>query len=93
MKSALAIHGPVSVAMHSKRLTFMYYKEGIYSDPACSHQIDHAVVLVGYGTLNDRPYWVVRNSWGTEWGLGGYFLLLRGVNQCGIANHAAYPVV
>ena len=55
--------------------------------------IDHAVVIVGYGTQDDVDYWVVKNSWGTEWGEAGYYRQVRGSNHCGISNFVVHSVV
>lgn len=47
----------------------------------------HAVKIIGWGTENGSPYWLVANSWNTDWGdLGGYFKILRGVDECGIES-------
>jgi len=60
--------------------------------------LDHAVLLVGYG-VQDTPdhgpvdYWLIKNSWGPDWGEDGYYRLLRGVNACGIANMVVHSVV
>ena len=55
---------------------------------------NHAVVVVGYGTLNGVNHWIVRNSWGASWGQGGYVYFKRGVNMCGIEDgEAAYVAV
>jgi histolysain len=43
------------------------YKSGIYDDPKVSQHVDHAVVVVGYGSENGKDYWLIRNSWGTSW--------------------------
>ena len=51
--------------------------------------ISHAVVVVGWGTLNGLNYWIVRNSWGSDWGMNGYILIQRGVNKCKIEKHPA----
>lgn len=53
--------------------------------------LDHAVQLVGFNQHAEKPYWIVRNSWSTQWGDNGYIFLEYGKNTCGIANFASYP--
>ena len=69
----------------------------MFSDPTCPKDgtsINHGVVVVGYGTsATAGDYWIVRNSWGTSWGMGGYALFKRGVNMCNINYVPAYPTV
>jgi len=67
MQSAVAIK-PNSVAIQADTSYFQSYTGGIMSGTACGTSIDHAVVIVGYGTSGGVPYWLVRNSWGTGWG-------------------------
>ena len=87
---------PVTVAIEADQVLFQSYSQGVLT-AACGTNLDHAVVVVGYGTLNGIPYWKVRNSWGTTWGMDGYILLARNVSQnggqCGILMQASYPVV
>ena len=61
------------------------YEEGVY-DGRCGTDIDHAVQLVGYGTDGGKDYWLVRNSWGDDWGEDGYIRIRRfgdGKEPCG----------
>ena len=76
--------------LYNSLSVYFYFSSGIYSDPTCTSQpVNHAIVAVGYGTLNGVDYWVVRNSWGAGWGIGGYALVKRGVNMCRIESYAA----
>ena len=88
---------PLSVAVASASSTFMQYKSGIISSTACGTSLDHAVNLVGYGTENGKDFWIVRNSWGTNWGEKGYFRLARsskdGPGICGILKMSSYPIL
>jgi len=87
--------GPVSVAIEADQPCFQFYSGGILSDPSCGMQLDHGVLAVGYATdsTTNTPYWIVKNSWGTSWGESGYVRMIRGQNECGIAQEASYPVV
>jgi C1A family cysteine protease len=60
------------------------YRGGILSN--CGTNLNHYVLIVGYTS----EYWIVKNSWGTGWGIGGYIHLKMG-NTCGIAEVASYP--
>ncbi|KAK0427080.1 hypothetical protein QR680_010051 [Steinernema hermaphroditum] len=88
----LVHYGPISVAFNA-RDSIMHYKGGIVKISSCGHVADHSVLLVGYGSENGIPYWIVKNSWGKWWGEKGYFRMYRGRNTCGIANHAVTAVV
>jgi len=93
MMYALNEKGPFSCAIDSSLASFQSYKSGIYNDPACSRALNHGMLLVGYGTENGIDYWLIKNSYGTSWGLRGYMKLQRGVNRCGIADYVVYPII
>lgn len=84
--------GPLSVAINPH--TMKLYKGGLFTDPKCiAHRGDQDVLLLGYGSDKNVTYWIVGNSWGTDWGEDGYMRLLRNVNHCGIADTVVYPVM
>ncbi|ELT95681.1 hypothetical protein CAPTEDRAFT_173171 [Capitella teleta] len=93
LKQAVATVGPVSVGIDATHRSFQLYKSGIYDEVACSNSsTDHAVLVVGYGSQGGHDYWLVKNSWGTSWGMDGYIMMSRNKgNQCAIASYASYP--
>jgi hypothetical protein len=86
---------PVSVGIEADQMAFQLYNQGILSKK-CGNNLDHGVLLVGYGSENGVDYWKVKNSWGTSWGEDGYVRLERGLpdaGECGIKAQASYPRV
>jgi len=86
---------PVSIAIEADKQVFQLYKSGVLKT-LCGTQLDHGVLVVGYGTENGSDYWKVKNSWGSGWGDEGYIKLLRGkkgAGECGILEEPSYPQV
>jgi cathepsin L len=87
---------PVSIAIEADQHSFQFYSGGVMT-ASCGSQLDHGVLVVGYGSLSGTDYWKVKNSWGASWGMNGYILLGRGSafqpnGQCGILDSASYPI-
>ncbi|KAL7732355.1 hypothetical protein ACLKA6_004339 [Drosophila palustris] len=93
LEKAVAEKGPVSVAVDAS--LFQHYRRGVFDPTLCNRQVNHAVLVVGYGSDKDGgDYWIVKNSWGSYWGERGYIRLARNRrNKCHIASHGVYPVV
>jgi len=91
---------PVSVAIEADQSVFQFYSSGVLDDESCGTQLDHGVLAAGYGhdsTVN-KDFYQVKNSWGPQWGAGGYVNIVRNTNgdsarQCGITSAASYPKI
>ena len=92
LKAAIAKQ-PVAVTVDAGSYPFMHYIEGIITDPSCGTALDHAVLAVGYGVENGQEYYIVKNSWGADWGEKGYLRIgiEDGKGICGIQQYALYP--
>jgi len=91
----LSSTGPLSICLDAAH--WQDYKSGVLSSLQCCPfikcQMDHCVQLVGYNSTASNPYWIVRNSWNTDWGVAGYIWLEMGKNSCGITNDVTWPTV
>jgi cathepsin C len=92
IRQELVNYGPLVMSFEPKE-DFMYYKSGIYrSGPNKIHQeweqVDHAVLLAGFGEENGQAYWTLQNSWGGDWGEEGYFRMARGIDESGCESIA-----
>ena len=98
LKRAVA-QQPVSVAIEADKFSFQHYSSGIYSDENCGTNLDHGVLIVGYGydLFSDMDYWIIKNSWGDEWGENGYIRIKRNIDNssglCGVAMMPSIPLI
>ncbi|MCI4381409.1 hypothetical protein PGIGA_G00251180 [Pangasianodon gigas] len=93
LQKVVAKIGPVAVGINADEDTFHHYSKGIYNSTCKTLPLNHAVLVVGYGKEEGQQYWLVKNSWGTDWGEGGYIRMLRNKNQCGIGSYSVVPIV
>ncbi|KAF0692522.1 Aste57867_16406 [Aphanomyces stellatus] len=96
LRAVVGTVGPVSIAFQVAE-DFSLYKEGVYDSTVCKsgeQDVNHAVLAVGYNTTEDgHKYWIVKNSWSSNWGMEGFFNIARDKNMCGLADCASYPIV
>ena len=90
--------GPVSIAIEADTKAFQLYTSGVFTSDSCGTNLDHGVLIVGYGVENNIEYWLVKNSWGPSWGDQGYIKIERSDSTddpgvCGIAMQPSYPNV
>jgi len=83
-------YGPLSICVDAEN--WQDYQSGIMTAWECAwvNVLDHCVQAVGWDLTNPTPYWVVRNSWNTDWGENGYIRLQYGANTCGLTFDATY---
>mmetsp|Transcript_11955 Transcript_11955/g.50051 ORF Transcript_11955/g.50051 Transcript_11955/m.50051 type:complete len:412 (-) Transcript_11955:163-1398(-) len=98
LEKAVAMQ-PVSVAIEADHRSFQLYAGGVYAADDCGTELDHGVLVVGYGFDADSPghkhFWKVKNSWGNAWGEDGFIRIAKGgkgpAGQCGVASEPVYP--
>jgi len=92
------VQQPISICVEADQPVFQLYTGGIINSASCGTQLDHAILIVGYNVQGNQPYWIVKNSWGTSWGLAGYLYIAKSSSTntngiCGIAMNPTYPTV
>ena len=97
LKAAVA-QQPVAIAIEADTRYFQSYSSGILTSSSCGTNLDHGVLIVGYGSENGIDYWNVKNSWGTSWGDKGYVKIARSSSTndpgiCGISMDPSFPTV
>jgi len=90
--------GPVSIAIEADTRIFQLYSSGVITSTTCGTNLDHGVLIVGYGVENGINYWLVKNSWGKSWGDNGYVKIERSESSndpgiCGVAMQPSFPIV
>ncbi|ULT92312.1 hypothetical protein L3Y34_009819 [Caenorhabditis briggsae] len=86
IQTEIMTNGPV-VGVFTMYEDMYKYKSGVYRHTAGRLLGGHAIKIIGWGTQNGIPYWLIANSWGTKWGENGFFKIRGGVNECGIENN------
>jgi cathepsin L/cathepsin K len=94
IKEALSMQ-PISAAVQASSFNFQMYSGGVFDDPQCGTLPDTYVLITGWGTDPvDGDYWLIKNSFGQNWGESGYMRLLiqEGVGVCGVNLQTEYPI-
>ncbi|XP_051675874.1 cathepsin O isoform X1 [Oryctolagus cuniculus] len=84
MAKSLLIYGPLVVIVDA--VSWQDYLGGVIQHHCSSGEANHAVLITGFDKTGSIPYWIVRNSWGSSWGVDGYAHVKMGSNVCGIAD-------
>jgi len=94
IKTALFTSGPLSCAINAYPM--LDYSSGIDDPDDCGNKfsnLNHGVAFVGFGTSQGTQYWLIRNSWGSDWGVNGYYMIVYGSNACGVSLYVLHAVI
>ena len=93
MKAAINSQ-PIAVGVDALHTAFRTYESGILNTHTCGSHLDHSALAVGYGTDTNSgtAYWLVKNSWGTDWGESGYIRMAIVENSAGICGVQSDPI-
>jgi len=93
MSANLVSWAPLSICVDARY--WQDYTGGVMTEWQCDWivELDHCVQAVGFDTTASVPFWIVRNSWGTDWGENGYIRLQYGTNTCGLTEEATSATV
>ncbi|UJR07000.1 hypothetical protein I4U23_011289 [Adineta vaga] len=95
LQQATAFIGPIATSVDAGHTSFQLYKSGVYDEPQCRPDFpDHGIFVIGYGNESGKDYWLLKNSWTTDWGEKGYVKMVRNKNnQCAVATQPSYPIL
>ncbi|CAH2056991.1 unnamed protein product, partial [Iphiclides podalirius] len=94
LKIAIRRHAPTVVIVDAKAKSFITHKKGVLYDDRCGKrrkQLNHAVLAVGWGEKRGEPHFILKNSWSSKWGEGGYVRVQARANTCGVLTMPSYP--
>jgi len=91
MMTNLVNWGPLSICVYAE--PWQDYQGGVLMASDCQGQTDHCVQAVGYDLTQSTPFWIVRNSWGADWGENGYIRLQYGKDTCNCSDEANCAVI
>ena len=94
LMEAIIKFGPIMISIDTDHESFMLYSSGIYFEEKCTTEINHGALLIGFGSEDGNDFWIVKNSFGVQWGELGYIRIARGKgNDCSVNYVPLFPVL